>query len=53
MVNSNSTTFIVSEKVNLVISKRVRKILVISGICLLIRYILKKIMGVIKMLLPL
>ena len=45
MVNNNSTTFIVSEKVGLVIGKRVRKIIVISGIGLLARYILKKSSG--------
>lgn len=42
IVNTNSTTFIVPEKVGLVISKCVRKILVISGVVLLVTYILKK-----------
>jgi len=39
MVNNNSTTFIVSEKVGLVLDKCVRKIIVISGIGLLVKYI--------------
>jgi len=42
MVNNNSTTFIVSEKVGLVLGRCVRKILVISGVGLLVKYILKK-----------
>lgn len=42
MVNTNSTTFIVSEKVGLVLGRCARKILVISGVGLLIRYILRK-----------
>lgn len=42
MVDNNSTTFIVSEKVGLVLGRCVRKILVISGIGLLAKYILKK-----------
>ena len=45
MVNNNSTTFIVSEKVGLVLGKCARKILVISGIGLLVRFILKKSSG--------
>ena len=42
MVNNNSTTFVVSEKVGLVLGSCVRKILVISGVGLLVKYILKK-----------
>ena len=41
MVNNNSTTFIVSEKVGLVLGRCVRKILVISGVGLLVKYLLK------------
>lgn len=41
MVNNNSTTFIVSEKVGLVLGRCVGKILVISGVGLLVKYMLK------------
>ena len=42
MVNNNSTAFIISEQLGVVIGRGVRKILVISGISLLVKYILKK-----------
>jgi hypothetical protein len=42
MINNNSKTFIISEKVGLVVGRYVRKILVISGVGLLVKYILKK-----------
>lgn len=42
MVNKNSTTFIVSEKVGLVVGKCVKKILILTGVGLLAKYILKK-----------
>jgi hypothetical protein len=42
MVNKNSTTFIISEKVGLVVGKCVRKIVIVSGVGLLVKYILKK-----------
>ena len=45
MVDNNSTTFLVSEKVGLVLGKCVRKIIVINGIGLLAKYILKKSSG--------
>ena len=41
MINNNSTIFLASEKIGLVLGKCVRKILVISGVGLLVKYIKK------------
>ncbi len=45
MVNHNSTTFIVSKKVGLVVGKYILKFRVLSGIGLLANYIVKKSSG--------
>lgn len=42
MVDNNSPTFVLSEKVGLVLGSCVRRILVLGGVGLLVKYILKK-----------
>lgn len=45
MVNKNSTTFIVSEKVGIIIGKGVRNILIISGVSYVLKKVIKKSLG--------